>query len=174
MRSIFPGQIAIFFLASAVAIPALAQSGAPRETPGDSSSQEMQTATPQNAPPSAAQQQSLSVTGSQLQPPKEGFWGRMNPFARKKWVKKQTDPINDRLSELDEVNAKNANDIQDVDSRAQAGIRRAQCSRRRSQPGRNRCRQQAQKARRHRPWRLQPCRSVEHHRQRPRPVSPGH
>jgi outer membrane protein OmpA-like peptidoglycan-associated protein len=126
MRSIFPGQIAIFFLASAVAIPALAQSGAPRETPGDSSSQEMQTATPQNTPPSSAQQQSLSVTGSQLQPPKEGFWGRMNPFARKKWVKKQTDAINDRLGELDEVNAKNANDIRDVDSRSQAGIRRAQ------------------------------------------------
>jgi outer membrane protein OmpA-like peptidoglycan-associated protein len=41
-------------------------------------------------------------------------------------VKKQTDPINDRLSELDEINAKNAKDIQDVDSRAQAGIRQAQ------------------------------------------------
>jgi OmpA family len=59
-------------------------------------------------------------------PAKEGFWGRVNPFARKKWVKKQTDPINDRLSELDEVNARNANDIKDVDGRAQAGIRRAQ------------------------------------------------
>jgi hypothetical protein len=50
----------------------------------------------------------------------------MNPFARKKWVKRQTDPINDRLSELDEINAKNASDIRDVDSRAQAGIRQAQ------------------------------------------------
>ena len=59
-------------------------------------------------------------------PAKEGFWGRVNPFARKKWVKRQTDPINDRLSELDEVNAKNGNDIRDVDGRAQAGIRRAQ------------------------------------------------
>jgi hypothetical protein len=58
--------------------------------------------------------------------PKEGFWGRVNPWARKKWVKKQTDPINDRLSELDEINAKNSKDIQDVDSRAQAGIRQAQ------------------------------------------------
>ena len=50
----------------------------------------------------------------------------MNPWARKKWVKKQTDPINDRLTELDGLNAKNAKDIQDVDSRAQAGIRQAQ------------------------------------------------
>jgi outer membrane protein OmpA-like peptidoglycan-associated protein len=47
-------------------------------------------------------------------------------MARKKWVKRQTDPINDRLTELDEVNAKNSKDIQDVDSRAQAGIHQAQ------------------------------------------------
>jgi hypothetical protein len=59
-----------------------------------------------------------------MKTPKEGFWGRVNPFARKKWVKRQTDAINDRLSELDDVNAKNANDIRDVDGRAQAGIHR--------------------------------------------------
>jgi outer membrane protein OmpA-like peptidoglycan-associated protein len=50
----------------------------------------------------------------------------MQPFARKKWVHRQTDPINDRLNELDAVNAKNAKDIQDVDARAQAGIKQAQ------------------------------------------------
>ena len=60
--------------------------------------------------------------------PKEGFWGRVNPFARKTWVHKQVDPIKDRVSELDEVNAKNARDIKDVDGRAQAGIHRAQSS----------------------------------------------
>ncbi len=59
-------------------------------------------------------------------PAKEGFWGRVNPFARKTWVKRQTDPINDRLGELDGVNAKNAKDIKDVDGRAQAGIHQAQ------------------------------------------------
>jgi outer membrane protein OmpA-like peptidoglycan-associated protein len=47
-------------------------------------------------------------------------------MARKKWVKRQTDPINDRLTELDEVTARNAKQIQDVDSRAQAGIKQAQ------------------------------------------------
>jgi outer membrane protein OmpA-like peptidoglycan-associated protein len=47
-------------------------------------------------------------------------------MARKKWVKKQTDPINDRLTELDQLNAKNAKEIQDVDARAQAGIHQAQ------------------------------------------------
>jgi outer membrane protein OmpA-like peptidoglycan-associated protein len=52
----------------------------------------------------------------------------MNPFARKKWVQKRLDPINDRLTELDQVNAKNARDIKDVDARAQAGIQQAQSS----------------------------------------------
>jgi hypothetical protein len=50
----------------------------------------------------------------------------MNPFARKKWVKRQLDPINDQLNELDQVNARNAREISDVDARAQAGISRAQ------------------------------------------------
>jgi outer membrane protein OmpA-like peptidoglycan-associated protein len=50
----------------------------------------------------------------------------VNPFARKKWVNKRLDPIKGQLNELDEVNAKNAQDIKDVDSRAQAGINKAQ------------------------------------------------
>ncbi len=52
----------------------------------------------------------------------------MNPFASKKWVKRETDPINDRLTELDDLNARNARDIKDVDARAQAGIQKAQSS----------------------------------------------
>jgi len=55
----------------------------------------------------------------------EGFWGHMNPFARKKWVRRQVDPIRDRTNELDQLQAKNANDIKDVDQRAQAGINKA-------------------------------------------------
>jgi outer membrane protein OmpA-like peptidoglycan-associated protein len=55
----------------------------------------------------------------------EGFWGHMNPFARKKWVNRQVDPIRDRANELDELQAKNANDIRDVDARATAGVNRA-------------------------------------------------
>jgi outer membrane protein OmpA-like peptidoglycan-associated protein len=35
------------------------------------------------------------------------------------------DPIRDRTNELDQLQAKNANDIKDVDSRAQAGINKA-------------------------------------------------
>ena len=41
-------------------------------------------------------------------------------------MKRQISPVKDRLNELDQLSAKNANDIKDVDSRAQAGIHQAQ------------------------------------------------
>jgi outer membrane protein OmpA-like peptidoglycan-associated protein len=109
----FPGQLAILVLASAIGVPAIAQQAQP-----DAASQSTPAATTQ-------QQPAASPTMNTL---KEGFWGRVNPMARKKWVKKQTDPINDRLTELDSVNAKNARDIQDLDARAQAGIHQAQAA----------------------------------------------
>jgi hypothetical protein len=105
-----PSQLAVILLASALGIPALAQ-------------QDQTSGAAQSAPASTAQQTPATTSNA---PGKEGFWGRVNPWARKKWVKKQTDPINDRLTELDSLNAKNARDIQDVDGRAQAGIRQAQ------------------------------------------------
>ena len=61
-----------------------------------------------------------------MQPPaREGFWGRVNPFARKKYVQRQTGPIRDRLNELDELTSANSKMIKDVDSRAQQGIQMA-------------------------------------------------
>ncbi len=114
-----PRQLALITLASAIAIPVWAQ---------DQQNQVSTGITNQSTPSSAASQPSPAAQQPFNNPPKEGFWGRVNPFARKKWVKKQLDPINDRLTELDEVNAKNAQDIKDVDARAQAGIRKAQDS----------------------------------------------
>ncbi|MGA8151328.1 MAG: OmpA family protein [Terriglobales bacterium] len=67
-----------------------------------------------------------SATGKPLQPPaREGFWGRVNPFARKKYVQRQTGPIRDRLNELDGLTAANSKMIKDVDGRAQQGIQLA-------------------------------------------------
>ncbi len=103
----FPGQLAVILLASALCTAAVAQQ--PSATPAPSS----------NAQPSPTAQASPNQAH-------EGFWGRVNPFARKKWVNRQLDPINGQISELNEVNAKNARDIKDVDARAQAGISRAQ------------------------------------------------
>src|SRR5262249_3357448 len=85
-------QFAVILLASAIGLPVWAQQA---QSTGDS----------QNTPPAVEQQQQPSPEAQPLTQPKEGFWGRVNPFARKKWVKRQLDPINDRLSELDEVNA---------------------------------------------------------------------
>jgi outer membrane protein OmpA-like peptidoglycan-associated protein len=66
------------------------------------------------------------ATGQPLQDQsKEGFWGHVNPFARKKWVNRQVSPVKDRVNELDQLQAKNANDIKDVDARSQAGIKNA-------------------------------------------------
>jgi outer membrane protein OmpA-like peptidoglycan-associated protein len=55
----------------------------------------------------------------------EGFWGHLNPFARKKYVQRQMSPIRDRMNELDELTSTNSKNIKDVDSRAQAGIQQA-------------------------------------------------
>jgi len=58
-------------------------------------------------------------------PSREGFWGRINPFARKNYVKRQTEPIRDRVNELDELTSQNGKAIKDTDARAQAGIKLA-------------------------------------------------
>ena len=104
-------------LAAVLAVPALAQSTSP-----SSSSDQSQP---------AAQQTQSSDTGNAtgkapLAPPsREGFWGRVNPFARKSYVKRQTEPIRDRVNELDELTAANSKAIKDTDQRAQAGIKLA-------------------------------------------------
>lgn len=90
-----------------------------------------QTATQQQAAPApnnmSVEDSSTYATGKPLETQsKEGFWGHLNPLARKKWVKRQVDPVKDRVNELDQLQAKNANDIRDVDSRATAGINKAQ------------------------------------------------
>src|ERR1039458_107892 len=85
-RSFFPSQLAVILLASAVGIPALAQQG-------------QSSTTPQSTPPQAVQPSSVA-SPSQHAPAKEGFWGRVNPFARKVWVKKQTDYAQNSLLNL--------------------------------------------------------------------------
>jgi outer membrane protein OmpA-like peptidoglycan-associated protein len=116
-------------LAVFCALPAFAQtSSTPQDQPAASqpAATAPQAAAPadQNAPATAAQ---VGATGKQpLGPPaREGFWGRVNPFARKKYVQRQTGPIRDRINELDELTASNSKMIKDVDSRAQEGIRLA-------------------------------------------------
>lgn len=116
--------LSVVVLGTAMGMSALAQS-ATQATPSG------QDTTATSAPASTSQMnaddKSTYATGKPLESQsKEGFWGHMNPLARKKWVKRQTDPIKDRTNELDQLQSKNANDIKDVDSRATAGINKAQ------------------------------------------------
>jgi outer membrane protein OmpA-like peptidoglycan-associated protein len=97
-------------LAAVLAFPAFAQTSSTQT---------------QATPPAATSTD--TATGKQpLQAPaREGFWGRVNPFARKTYVKRQTDPIRDRVNELDDLTAANGKAIKDTDARAQAGIKLA-------------------------------------------------
>ncbi len=90
-------------------------------------SQQQQTSQPAATTSPSAQDNSTYATGKPL-PTKtnEGFWGHLNPLARKKWVNRQVGPVKDRLNELDQLSSKNAGDIRDLDTRSTAGIRKAQ------------------------------------------------
>jgi len=100
-------------LAAALAVPGFAQTNS-------SSSSSTQ------AQPAATSSGDTATGKAPLTPPsREGFWGRVNPFARKNYVKRQTEPIRDRVNELDDLTAANSKNIKDTDQRAQAGIKLA-------------------------------------------------
>lgn len=102
--------VVALFVAVMFALPALAQQPA-ASTPQDNSSQ--------TAGSNATGKAPLQYESRQ------GFWGKVNPFARKKYVQRQTQPIRDRVNELDELTAANTKMIKDVDGRAQQGIQMA-------------------------------------------------
>jgi len=113
-----PGSISALLVAASLGVPAMAQQQQPQVQTGATTNAQTQNQT------------STAETGTGKAPlptvDHEGFWGHVNPFARKKWVNRQLDPVKDRLNELDELQAKNARDIKDVDQRAQNGIHAAQ------------------------------------------------
>jgi outer membrane protein OmpA-like peptidoglycan-associated protein len=105
-------------LAGVLTLPAIAQT---------TSSTPSQPATQSAPTDQAATPKADNATGKPaLQPDThEGFWGKVNPFARKKYVQRQTAPIRDRINELDELTASNSKQIKDTDARAQQGIQLA-------------------------------------------------
>jgi len=98
-------------LAAVLALPALAQT--------TSSTSAQPAATSATSTDTATGKAPLAL------PSREGFWGHLNPFARKNYVRRQTEPIRDRVNELDELTSGNTKAIKDTDSRAQAGIKLA-------------------------------------------------
>jgi len=117
------------FVAVVLALPAFAQQTGSTSQDQSASSQSTQAAPATQTAPTTDQTSSATVgaTGKQpLQPEtRQGFWGKMNPWARKKYVQRQTEPIRDRVNELDELTANNSKQIKDVDARAQQGIQLA-------------------------------------------------
>ncbi len=112
-------------LAAALSLPVIAQesTSAPASTPSQPA------ATDQQAQQQATGTTSTSDQSAERKPleyqQREGFWGKLNPFARKKYVRRQLDPVRARVNELDELTAANSKEIKDVDGRATEGIRLA-------------------------------------------------
>ena len=108
------------FVAFLLSLPALAQQSS-------STSSDQSQAAPQSTSTQPAAASGETATGkAPLQyESRQGFWGKLNPFARKKYVQRQTQPIRDRVNELDELTAANTKQIKDVDARAQQGIQMA-------------------------------------------------
>lgn len=116
-------------LAASLMVPAVAQ-----QTSTDQNQNQPAAAAPapsqtsdqatQSTPPSQSSDQASNASGKQplAYEKHEGFWGKVNPFARKKYVQRQLEPIRGRVNELDELTAQNSKNIKDVDSRAQQGI----------------------------------------------------
>jgi outer membrane protein OmpA-like peptidoglycan-associated protein len=102
-------------LAAALVIPAAAQDTQDQPQPTQAQTQQAKP----DQPVTATGQEPLKYERH------EGFWGHLNPFARKKYVQKQLTPIQGRVNELDELTAKNARMIADVDARSTEGIRQA-------------------------------------------------
>ena len=117
-------------LAASLMVPAFAQQSSSSDQQSAPASQtvapaaQTQTAQSQNGPNTNANPE-LGPRQPLVQDTHQGFWGKINPFARKKYVQKQMAPIRDRMNELDELTATNGKNIKDVDSRAQAGIQQA-------------------------------------------------
>jgi outer membrane protein OmpA-like peptidoglycan-associated protein len=119
MKNFHKGLGLTLVLGGAMSATALAQAGSADQSA--SSAPSARSASTMNPDDSSTYATGRPLAGDS----KEGFWGHMNPFARKKWVRREVDPIKDRTNELDQLQAKNANDIRDVDSRATAGINKA-------------------------------------------------
>lgn len=112
-------------LAVALVLPAAAQqsSTGSSDQQQPQASQTQQTSSSQQA--QASDQQAATGKAPLKYEKNEGFWGHLNPFARKKYVNRQLEPIRGRVNELDELTAKNSKMIADVDARATEGIRQA-------------------------------------------------
>lgn len=104
-------------LSAAFALPALAQ-----QSSSNSASSSAQT-----SPADQAREPLPSTTPHDFWDGDDPNFGNLilHPFARKAWIKRQIDPIKDRINELDEISGSNTNQIKDIDSRSKQGLQLA-------------------------------------------------
>ena len=107
--------VVALFVAFLLSLPALAQQQPANSTTSDQASSSQTTPSGDSATGKAPLQYES----------RQGFWGKVNPFARKKYVQRQITPVQNRINELDELTASNSKMIKDVDGRAQQGIQQA-------------------------------------------------
>jgi outer membrane protein OmpA-like peptidoglycan-associated protein len=120
-------------LAAAMILPAAAQTSSSSSSTDNQAPAMQSQPAPDQAMPAGTQEtpdQKAADRNLQARQPlsvetHEGFWGKINPFARKKYVQRQLGPVTNRVNELDELTAANGKAIKDVDARAQHGIQLA-------------------------------------------------
>jgi outer membrane protein OmpA-like peptidoglycan-associated protein len=115
-------RMVTLLLSAGLALPVFAQSNS-NSQPASSSDQTL-----------AASPGATATGQPPLQPKPHDFWDGdqpglgwliLHPFASKKYVQRNIQPIQDRVNELNELTASNGKMIRDVDSRAQQGIQLA-------------------------------------------------
>jgi outer membrane protein OmpA-like peptidoglycan-associated protein len=124
-RILFTFPLAVGLMLPAVAQQAPAANQQPSAASSQGSSQSSSSSSSTSLSPSVSSDQNMTAHQPLEPDMRQGFWGKMNPFARKKYVQRQLSPIRNRVNELDDLTAANAKDIKDVDARAQEGIRQA-------------------------------------------------
>ncbi len=112
-------------LAATMMLPAVAQQSATPDQSNQATQSQPAPAADQNQAQSSQSSDQISNRQPLQSDTREGFWGKINPFARKKYVQRQMTPIRNRVNELDDLTAANSKNIKDVDTRAQEGIRQS-------------------------------------------------
>ncbi|MGH9536157.1 MAG: OmpA family protein [Terriglobales bacterium] len=115
------GAIAAMVLAVALPLAAQQAGGGPASAP----------AAPTSATAQATANANAAPAGTVAEPPlqvdhHEGFWGRLNPFARKKYVQQHLQPVRDRVNELSGLTSDNASSLARLDASTTAGLTAAQ------------------------------------------------
>ena len=116
-----PGSLTVLLVAVSLGLPAVAQSTSDQQP-------QVQTGASTNAQAQAQTANPQTGTGKAplAEKSNEGFWGKMNPFARKKWVEPAAGPGEGSPERAGSAPGQERGDIKDVDQRAQNGIHAAQ------------------------------------------------